>query len=138
MERKTGLDEGSFDKDFEKFLDSIDMSSSDFREENKPFIDSSNIYKNQSGWRKATYAKGNNSSKNQKSLNGFKKTLVIAMLSALGYFAYQAGYNSEFAKHFWDDTKDRLEERKIDMEEYESLAKEAENKVISNQERETR
>lgn len=138
MERKTGLDEGSFDKDFEKFLDSIDMSSSDFREENKPFIDSSNIYKNQSGWRKATYAKGNNSSKNQKSLNGFKKTLVIAMLSALGYFAYQAGYNSEFAKHFWDDTKARLEERKIDMEEYESLAKEVENKVISNQEEETR
>lgn len=138
MERKTGLDEGSFDKDFEKFLDSIDMSSSDFREENKPFIDSSDTYKNQSGWRKATYTKGNNSSKNQKSLNGFKKTLVIAMLSALGYFAYQAGYNSEFAKHFWDDTKARLEERKIDMEEYESLAKEAENKVISNQERETR
>ena len=138
MERKTGLDEGSFDKDFEKFLDSIDMSSSDFREENKPFIDSSNIYKNQSGWRKATYAKGNNSSKNQKSLNGFKKTLVIAVLSALGYLAYQAGYNSEFAKHFWDDTKARLEERKIDMEEYESLAKEVENKVISNQEEETR
>lgn len=138
MERKTGLDEGSFDKDFEKFLDSIDMSSSDFREENKPFIDSSDTYKNQSGWRKATYTKGNNSSKNQKSLNGFKKTLVIAVLSALGYLAYQAGYNSEFAKHFWDDTKARLEERKIDMEEYESLAKEAENKVISNQERETR
>ena len=60
------------------------------------------------------------------------------MLSALGYFAYQAGYNSEFAKHFWDDTKARLEERKIDMEEYERLAKKAENKVISNQERETR
>ena len=38
MERKTGLDEGSFDKDFEKFLDSIDMSSSDFRKLKKPFI----------------------------------------------------------------------------------------------------
>lgn len=138
MERKTGLDEGAFDKDFEKFLDSIDMSSSDFRELEKPFITSVGTNKNQSDWRRATYTKENRSKKKQESFNGFKKALIIATLSALGYGAYQAGYSSEFAKHFWDDTKARLEERKMDMEEYESLTKNAADKVISKQEEETR
>lgn len=67
-----------------------------------------------------------------------KKALIIVTLSALGFFAYKAGYNSEFAKHFWDDTKERLEERKANMEEFEELAKESSSKNVGEQEGEDR
>lgn len=44
-------------------------------------------------------------------------TALIGLIAKGAECAYEYGYNSEFAKHFWDGTKQRLEEMRKEREE---------------------
>ena len=133
MERKSSID--PFDEGFEEFLDTLDIKDSYFantgkRPKNKD--NGQNIPPKD--WKKATYIKRNKTNTNQASMSKLKKALFILTLATLGITSYNIAYNSDFVKHFWDDTETRIEERRNERKEFEKLAQEAANKVINEQE----
>lgn len=140
-DRKSSID--PFDEGFEEFLDTLDIKDSYFANTGKrPTTLSPYETKNKDNgqnippkdWKKATHIKRNKTNTNQASMSKLKKALLILTLAALGITSYNIAYNSDFVKHFWDDTETRIEERRNERKEFEKLAQEAANKVINEQE----
>lgn len=82
-------------------------------------IASNNEKKVDGEWKTAKYRKGKYGNKENKTLLYLRKGLIILLAAYLlkmgGQIAYEAGYNSDFAQHFWDDTKEKIkEEQKLD------------------------
>lgn len=63
-------------------------------------------------WSKATYTKVEPQNKNEDGLKTLRNGIIALLIATAGFLAYNAGYNSDYAKHFWDDTKKTIEEKR--------------------------
>lgn len=73
------------------------------------FIDDDEIV-----WNKATHTRVEPQNKNEDGLKTLRNGIIALLIATAGYLAYNAGYNSDYAKHFWDDTKKTLEEKRVE------------------------